>query len=188
MKDLEILREKYKPEKIRILFVGESPPKREFFYEAKGSNLGRATKEAFEKTSQKEFESYQEFLEFFKSQGCYLVDLFQERGKKIIYATEEEKEEAEKQLTEFIAKHKPEIVVAVLKRICKHVEKAVKETGVSVEVRCLLFPNKGKNREEYIKGLIEILKRHYKFLLQKEKVRGQRSFILQPHKGPSKSS
>jgi len=151
-------REEYKPEEIRILFVGESPPKGAFFYdEAKGSNLGRATKEAFEKAFQMGFESYQEFLEFFKSQGCYLVDLFQERGKKIMCATKEEKEEAEEQLKKFIAKHRPEIVVVVLKRICKHVEKAVKEAGVAVREVDLPFPFM-HNKKNYIKGLIEILK------------------------------
>jgi len=157
MEELENLRKKYKPEEIRILFVGESPPKGAFFYdEAKGSNLGRATKEAFEKAFQMGFESYQEFLEFFKSQGCYLVDLFQERGKKIVCATEEEKREAEKKLKKFIAKHKPKIVVAVLKRIHRNVEKAVKDG----EVRPLPFPL-GMHKDKYIKGLIKILKEHY---------------------------
>jgi len=156
MEELENLRKKYKPEEIRILFVGESPPKRKFFYDERGSNLGRATKEAFEKTFQKEFRNYKDFLKFFKSKGCYLVDLFQERGKKIVCATEEEKREAEKKLKKFIAKHKPKIVVAVLKRIHRNVEKAVKDG----EVLPLPFPL-GMHKDKYIKGLIKILKEHY---------------------------
>jgi len=66
MSDLEELRNKYRPEKIEVLLVGESLPKNNFFYSDNGSRLGKATKKAFENAFQRSFKDYREFLEFFR--------------------------------------------------------------------------------------------------------------------------
>lgn len=153
-KELEALRESYKPEKVRVLLVGESPPKRGFFYDTVGSALGKATKEAFEEVFGRELE-YREFLQLFKEVGFYLLDLFSERGKVIRRASRSEREEAVKRLTEFVAKNEPEVVVAVLKRICRVVREGVKRSGLKVEFVCLPFPTYSKT--EYVEGVVDVL-------------------------------
>jgi hypothetical protein len=73
LRSTERLRRRFRPEKVRILFVGESPPASgRFFYQA-DSGLYRATRQAFLKA----FPDLRErnFLESFRDLGCYLVDL-----------------------------------------------------------------------------------------------------------------
>src|SRR6202789_3451182 len=69
----ERLRGKYRPIKVRILFVGESPPASgRFFYHA-DSGLYRAIREAFVKAFPNLREA--DFLKLFRNLGCYLLDL-----------------------------------------------------------------------------------------------------------------
>ena len=69
----ERLRRRYRPARVRILFVGEAPPASgRFFYQA-DSGLYRAVREAF-------VEAFPDvaagdFLKAFQEMGCYLVDL-----------------------------------------------------------------------------------------------------------------
>jgi len=55
--NVEELREMYKPKKIEVLFVGESPSKdrQRFFYCDNSSQLGYATIEAFKEAFQRGF-------------------------------------------------------------------------------------------------------------------------------------
>jgi len=159
--NVEQLRESYKPEKIEVLLVGESPPKnrRKFFYCRKGSQLGCATKRAFEEALQIKFEGYEDFLKFFKSRGFYLEDLFHERGKNVCEASLDELQKALEELTRFIASHEPRLVVAVLHRICGCVKKAVIDAGLSIPVVCLPFPRRrSKNYRKYVDGLARIIR------------------------------
>ena len=64
-----LLREFYKPDKVRILFVGESPPRGGTFFYKENSLLYRYTKEAFEQ-AKKPFS-----LEYFRHTGCWLFDV-----------------------------------------------------------------------------------------------------------------
>src|SRR5215467_7379098 len=69
----ERLRKQYRPDRMRILFVGESPPASgRFFYQA-DSGLYRAMRETFVQA----FPSFNdtEFLDSFCALGCYLIDL-----------------------------------------------------------------------------------------------------------------
>jgi len=79
---------------MRILFVGESPPKdvpRNFFY-SRTSMLYYATFLAFHrKFGIKE----RDFLKFFKRSGCYLYDLFEVPGMVIQEGEEKEAKGAE---------------------------------------------------------------------------------------------
>jgi len=156
--DVKQLREPYKPEKIGVLLIGESPPKnrREFFYCSSGSRLGYATRRAFEEALQIMFESYEDFLKFLKSNGFYLEDLFHERGKNVYKISLDELRTAIEELANRISLYKPRLVIAVLCRICECVKRAVIETGINVPVVCLPFPI-GKNYRRYIKGLAEAL-------------------------------
>lgn len=69
----EHLRRRYRPDHVRVLFVGEAPPvSGRFFYQG-DSGLYRAVRDTFVMA----FPSLptDEFLEEFRTLGCYLVDL-----------------------------------------------------------------------------------------------------------------
>jgi len=157
--NVEGLREMYKPEKIEVLLVGESPPKNRemFFYCSNGSLLGDATKRAFERILGVKLK-YEDFLDFFKSKNFYLEDLFHVRGKKVCEASLDEIQKALEGLKQFIALHRPRLVIAVLCRICGCVKKAVADAKLDIPVICLPFPRKSsKNYQRYVKSLAKIL-------------------------------
>src|SRR5580693_7073198 len=69
----ELLRKRYGPARVKILFVGESPPASgRFFYQA-DSGLYRAVRDVF-LNALPAFRAG-DFLESFQAHGCYLVDL-----------------------------------------------------------------------------------------------------------------
>jgi hypothetical protein len=68
---LEKIRKDYQPEKIRVLFVGESIPSNNSFFYMEDSPLYKYTKEAFEEV----FKGTEFSLDFFKEKGCFLFDL-----------------------------------------------------------------------------------------------------------------
>ncbi|MBI4361594.1 MAG: hypothetical protein HY558_00310 [Euryarchaeota archaeon] len=68
MDEIERVRRDFKPDKVRVLFVGESPPAMGgFFY--KVDRLTRFTREAFYKVYGDEVGCGKQFLDFFKAQG-----------------------------------------------------------------------------------------------------------------------
>src|SRR5215469_15628818 len=81
----ERLRRRYRPDRVRILFVGEAPPvSGRFFYQG-DSGLYRAIRDTFVMA----FPSLQrdEFLEEFQALGCYLVDLCGEPVDHLVRST-----------------------------------------------------------------------------------------------------
>ena len=70
----ERLRLRFRPERVRVLFVGESPPVAGTFFFAADSELYRATRDAFEAALPR-FRNVDPFLKAFAESGCYLVDL-----------------------------------------------------------------------------------------------------------------
>ena len=135
----KIRNDDFKPNRIRILFVGESPPSPitgKFFYE--GGPLTRHMKKAFES----QYSSIQQltdsdFLKCFKKMGCYLDDIslkpvagMSESDRNYIILSG---------LNDFIDRlkgYRPNAVVTIIKRIDFFVRYAVEEAsleGVSVD-------------------------------------------------------
>ena len=71
----EVLRERYRPAHVRLLFVGEAPPASGLFFYRADSGLYRAIRSAFV-TAFPALRS-EDFLASFQALGCYLVDLSQ---------------------------------------------------------------------------------------------------------------
>ncbi len=106
LEKIKELRETYDPRKlgsrIRILFVGGSPPKQNnvefnkvrFFYN-RNTRLYFATFRAFNSVFGID---EQEFLEYFMGFRCYLYDIFEVPGKKINSVQNIELEEAKRSL------------------------------------------------------------------------------------------
>jgi len=172
----EEIREKYNPKRygmeVKVLFVGESPPKTKFFYCA-DSNLYFATKEAFEKAYDREIPN---FLQCFMLLGCYFIDLYNELGKNAKKLCgpkryEKEKEELIQRLANQIAQFNPRFIIVVHEKVCSWViisviealeilkEKGKKPNFSLNDVRCLPFPrNCEKGKKAYVGALVEIIK------------------------------
>jgi len=153
-KDVEKLRKRYMPKsKVSVLFVGESPPKMNFFYQRSGP-LYRAIRDAFCEV----FGRQKDFLNFFRAKDCWLADLFEEKGKRVKESKREEIEERVEKLAELVRNKRPEVVVAVIKGIAGYVKKAVRCSHVRTRFRALPFPTYQK---EYfvrdLKGILEEL-------------------------------
>ena len=117
------MRAKYRPDQVRLLFVGEAPPASgRFFYQA-DSGLYRAMRGTFVKT----FPSLEhtDFLESFRDLGCYLVDLCEapvdklssQRRKKICA-------QAEPRLSQILQQLRPHAIATLLLSIAPNVERA----------------------------------------------------------------
>ena len=150
--DLENLRRCYRPSRIVLLLVGESPPPRKGFFYDEGSTegpLSRNTRKLFEDLFDKRYPAKRDFLNDFQSKGCFLVDLFKERGKTVYKATQQEKAAAVATLCSLIRDAKPRNVVSVLKRTSRLVEIAAREAKVPVRFKPLPYPTYKGIREYY---------------------------------------
>ena len=157
--NLENLRQSYRPIEIILLLVGESPPPHKgFFYDATALEgpLSRNTRTSFEDFFGTLYSNRHDFLAHFKTRGCYLVDLFKERGKTVFKATKREKETAVIDLSIFVQEAKPRIVLSVLKRTSKLVEEAVKKAQLVVRYKVLPYPTRNYVTK-YRSGLKEAL-------------------------------
>jgi len=155
----ERLRGRYRPARVRILFVGESPPASgRFFYQA-DSGLYRAVRQTFLAA----FPALEgaDFLEAFRKLGCYLVDLC---GRPVDQLTAKQRRLAcargEAQLGETIRRLDPEVIVTVVRSIARNVERAralAKWQGSHLE---LPYPGRWMfHRYEFQRVLVPVLRR-----------------------------
>jgi len=124
----EALRRHYRPTKVKLLFVGESPPASgRFFYRA-DSGLYRAIRLTFIKIFPKL--KTINFLDAFQFLGCYLVDLC---GRPVDHLDAAERRQAcldgEGRLAKMIQQFQPDIVVTVVRSIVANVERAQEQAN-----------------------------------------------------------
>jgi len=157
LEDFKKIRSKYLPKKVKVLFVGESPPSRgKFFYLTK-SDLYENTREVFLKIYNKKMDGY-EFLDFFKSLGCFLDDLcFEPVDDLSAEDCKNECKESVDELSKRIKEYNPLIVIVVIKRIKEEIDKAVEKSGIKVKPYYLPFPRYNWQQVKYKKELEEIL-------------------------------
>lgn len=151
------IRLKFLPKKVKVLFIGESPPSGgKFFFFAK-SDLFENTKEVFSKVYNKNMGGY-EFLDFFKSLGCYLDDLCFEPVDKLEAEIRRKKcKESIDELSVRIKEFEPLVIIVVIKLIKKEVNKAIEKSNINAETHYLPFPRYEWQQERYKKELEEIL-------------------------------
>lgn len=155
----ETLRKSYKPDQIKLLFIGESPPQSGNFFYHKGS-LTSSTSRAFEKVFDRVFSDTHTFLIFFRLRGCYLEDICLEPVDKL---PPKERAMMLKDSTEYFSsrlrEYRPEAVIIVLKRIESHVKEALRKAKITCPVYTLPFPGFGQQKN-YINKLCVILQKH----------------------------
>jgi hypothetical protein len=155
----ERLRRRYRPDKVKILFVGEAPPASGRFYYQADSGLYRAIRQTFVAA----FPSLEdaEFLESFRDLGCYLVDLCGmpvdrlaplERRKACV--------EGEVRLRRTIRLLRPKLIITVVRSITANVARAqlgARWTGLHLE---LPYPGRWhSHRVAFERALVPVLSR-----------------------------
>jgi hypothetical protein len=155
----ERLRRRYRPKQVRILFVGEAPPASgRFFYQA-DSGLYRAIRDTFVTAIPALHDA--DFLESFRSLGCYLVDLC---ARPVDRLGAKRRRQAcidgEVILVRTLKQLRPRIVVTVVRSIAGNVARARQAAswnGLHLE---LPYPGRWQqHRIAFKKGLVPILRR-----------------------------
>jgi hypothetical protein len=134
----EELRNRFRPDRITTLFVGESAPAGGTFFYNNNSSLFRAMKKAFGGGTA--------FLDDFKRNGFYLDDLVQTPINKL--ASKERSARRWGSVSEFtnrLQEYKPEAVVIVMRAIRPMVLKAMPMAGLSYEPYCTPHPAFGNS-------------------------------------------
>lgn len=162
MADVEKIRQSFKPDKVSVLFIGESAPASgSFFYT--GDSLCTYTKEAFTMAFPDiVFRTSDEFLQFFQKTGCYLDDL------SLIPVNDRNIDERKRMqlegmpsLAKRIVDYQPNAIVCMLKNKAFQtiIRESVRRAGFeNVPFRVTPFGgfgNQGKYREELKKHLLE---------------------------------
>ena len=124
----ERLRRRYRPAKVRLLFIGESPPASGRFFYQGDSGLYRAMRDAFLQADPSITDDG--FLAAFQSSGCYLIDtclhpvddLDPQPRRAACLA-------AEPSLARQIREQQPDAIVVLLRSIRDNVRRAVAAAG-----------------------------------------------------------
>lgn len=155
----ELIRRRYLPKEVRVLFVGESPPAGGIFFYAANSNLYFATEEAF--VAALPALAGKDFLEEFRRLGCYLDDLCLEpvhrleAGDPLRVAA---RAEGQERLAEHIRIWRPKAIVVVMVAIAENVARAKREAGLqNVRWHVLPFPGPKAHRDRYVAELTALV-------------------------------
>ncbi len=153
-------RQQYQPEIIKMLFITEAVQPGNIFFYRKNSNVFRAVKEAFSQVFGG-FKSDEEFLVFFKENGCYVDYLCPDmiNGLTIEFRKQVRTDGIEP-LSERLALLQPKVVVTVMKVLEKEVNAAIEISGLtSVAFRkAVAFPAHSKtNADKCVSELMGIL-------------------------------
>jgi hypothetical protein len=157
---LNQIRQLYKPQEVQFIFITEAvQPGNRFFYN-KNSNVFRAIKEAFTQVFGA-FGSNDDFLAFFKENGCYVDYLCPEMINDL---PPEVRQKVRKvgiaPLSERLAVMQPKVVITVMKVLEKEVIEAIKLAAItSVKyTKAIAFPAHSKtNADKCVNELVAIL-------------------------------
>jgi hypothetical protein len=134
-------RRRYRPQRIRLLFVGESAPAGGTFY-AENSTLYFELRAAFAKAFRQELAN-RSFLDLFRDFGCYLDDLCLDPVNHLLESPRRQKrQKAEESLALRLGRYRPLMVVAIGKTTAApHVRAALERVGMAdASSRSLHFP------------------------------------------------
>jgi hypothetical protein len=155
----ERLRRRYRPDEVKILFVGEAPPASGRFFYQGDSGLYRAVRDTFIAAFPSLNE--EEFLKAFRDLGCYLVDLcgqpadhLPQKGRVSICRA------GERRLARRIRTLRPGVIITVVRSIGDSVKRAETEAGFSGTEIVLPYPGRWKHhRVEFQRQLVPVLRR-----------------------------
>ena len=157
--DIAELRERFRPARVRMLFIGESSPAGGTHFYLANSNLYRATRAAFVAALGADLvPDGESFLLWFRDRGCWLVDI---AAVPVNHLTEPDRRAAVERgiepLAALLREVAPGRVVAIKRDIEDSVVMAMRLAGVEVPLTTLPFPVR-QWRPVYEDGLAELLK------------------------------
>jgi hypothetical protein len=154
------LRARYRPRRVKTLFVGESSPAQGTHFYRANSNLFRASQAAFDAALGSDVvPSGEAFLRFFATRGCWLVDLA-DRPVNAMAAKERATQVRAgiPRLGALLAETKPRNVVVIKRDIAAAVEEAIESSGVKrPQVLALRYPLR-QWRAEFVRDLAEFVR------------------------------
>jgi hypothetical protein len=162
----ERLRRSYLPERVGVLFVGESPPAGGTFFYSADSELYRATREVFTRVFP-ECCGEGTFLAWFALRGCYLVDLSLDPVNQLTNREDGSRpmrllrgRQGEARLAKTIAALRPLAIVVLLKAIVPNVSRAMLAAETLAERFDLTYPSRWHNhRLAYRRELASVLRK-----------------------------
>ncbi|MEX8547450.1 MAG: hypothetical protein V5804_07595 [Mucilaginibacter sp.] len=153
-------RQPYQPENIQILFVEEAVQPGNMFFYRKNSNVFRAVKEAFGQVFG-EFKSHEDFLQFFKANGCYVDYLCPDMINGLtIEFRKQVRTDSIKPLSERLVSLQPKVVITVMKVLEKEVLEAIRLSGIDsvAYTKAIAFPAHSKtNADKCVNELVAVL-------------------------------
>jgi hypothetical protein len=156
---MEVLRRSYRPEKVNVLFVGESPPAGgTFFY--KGDSLTRCTMEAFENVYGINIDSHKTFLDRFKDNNFYLDDLCLVPVNNLNRTDRiETRRNSVPKLSLRLGDYSPKVIICFMYEIRPLIEKAVSLAELQeISFYSLPYPGHWQDlKKRYIQGLSDVL-------------------------------
>ncbi len=154
------LHQRYRPAKMRILFVGESSPAQGTHFYRANSNLYQATRAAFaEALGDDVVPTGEAFLRFFGDEGCWLVDIADAPVNRMPDAERRRTVElGVNRLADVVRHSRPEHVVAVKRDLEEPVRRALTlATATDTPLLVLPFPVR-QWRPRYVEGLAMLLR------------------------------
>lgn len=152
MSIVEQTRERFRPERITTLFVGESAPvSGDFFYFG-----GNALLAHMQTAIESELGHTDDFLSTFKAYGWFLDDLVLTPVNQLKAAERRVAcREAEEHFAKRIATYKPLAIVSLLKMVERNVERAAIAAGSTAPRYVVPFP--GMGQQSKFRSALEIL-------------------------------
>jgi hypothetical protein len=150
----EIVRQSFRPRKVRLLFVGESLPASGRFFYHRDSGLYRAMRDVFRAVDSAIDD--ENFLNRFRDAGCYLVDLcarpvddLDPRSRRAACLA------GERRLAKAIAEFEPERIATLVRSIEPNVKKAAARAGWDGPFLHLPYPGRWiKHRKAFTELLV----------------------------------
>lgn len=157
--DTESIRRSYRPDRVRFLLVGESPPASgKFFYVR--SAMTAYTARAFESAHGISFPKTQDFLNYFKACGFYMDDLSHTPVDKLGKTDREAKLQSNiDDLASRIKEMDPAFLAIALRKIEPYVLEAVRRSGCKPRVFVLPFAG-NSHQVKYMDQLSELIRKH----------------------------
>lgn len=160
MKDeRERVRRRYRPARIRLLFIGESPPASGRFFYQKDSGLYRAVRDTFRRVDSSITDDT--FLRVFQELGCYLIDAC---AKPVDHLDARSRRAAclagEPALSRKIRQFEPDAIVTLLKSIRGNVRRACAQAGWHGLVLEVPYPGRwASHRKIFLESLVPELEK-----------------------------
>ena len=154
----EVQRNRYRPVRVKLLFIGEAPPASGRFFYHKDSGLYCAFRTSFIKAFP--VLENKDFLKKFQALGCYLIDLCPkpvdrlDRRKRIRVC-----KQSEFRLVQAIRRLRPEIIVSVVRSISSNVGRAQKRAKWTGKYLSLPYPGRWRRHQvKFDEALVHLLR------------------------------